>query len=98
MRGDDRRIYVGDTVETPEGTGVVASVTTWRDRIVSMSDEEAVEFSAICRRTVGLEYREKWMEIKVDLSAGRALFLQRNRVKILEGRDNEKKRLEGPFS
>ena len=38
-------IFVGDKVSTPKGLGYVERGTTWRDRVVEMSDHEAKEFS-----------------------------------------------------
>ena len=65
---------------------MVRRVTTWRDRIVEMSEYEAVEFCATAKREVGLNYREDWVELLVTVGRG-VLQLQARNVEILEGRD-----------
>lgn len=85
-----RRFYKGDKVRTEWGDGIVKKVTTWRDRIVDMSDAEAYEFCSVCKHQVGLGFREEWVELLVSVGK-RMKKLQAGTVELLEGRDYDEK-------
>lgn len=55
----------GDRVKTPKGNGIVQHVRTWRDAIISMSNEQAVTFSRKCGAKYGLGFKEDWFEVLV---------------------------------
>jgi hypothetical protein len=80
-------LFVGDRVRTPDGEGFVEEVSTWRDRIVEMTDAEAREFSALCRRTHGPAYQTEWVEVIVRVG-NRARRYDAKAVTVLEGRDD----------
>ncbi len=81
-------IFVGDKVETPNGLGYVERVTTWRDRVIEMSDYEAKEFSQSCKTEAGLDYRETWAQVMVRIGKRRSVFFA-HQIKVKEGRDVE---------
>ena len=81
-----RNIYVGDTVETTHGKGVVLDARSWRECITDMNDWEAREFSDKCRIEAGMRYKEKWIELLVRINGKRRRYLG-HQVKVLEGRD-----------
>jgi hypothetical protein len=80
-------VFIGDKVGTPDGVGYVEDVTTWRDRILSMSDTEAQEFSAECRRSHGQEYQREWGRVSVRFGGVLRTYDVRH-ISILEGRDD----------
>lgn len=82
-----RDVFIGDKVGTPDGVGYVEDVTTWRDRILTMKDAEAREFSTECRRTHGPEYQQVWGEIKVRFGRVSRCYDARA-ITVLEGRDD----------
>jgi hypothetical protein len=67
--------------------GYVEDVTTWRDRILSMVDAEAQEFSAECRRSHGQDYQKEWGLVVVKFGRVMRTYDVRH-VTILEGRDD----------
>lgn len=91
----DNRFFIGDTVRTVAGMGTVRNVTTWRDRIIDMSDAEATEFCAQCKAQVGIDFRDKWVELLVAVG-GRLITVQAGKVELLKGRyhhDDEERSL-----
>ena len=82
----DRKIFVGDKVSTPWGEGYVRDARSWREVIDDMDDYEALEFSERCRVEVGPDYKEKWVEIFVEVQGLRRKMLG-SQVEVLEGRD-----------
>ena len=81
-----RRYFIGDKVKTTHGVGRVRKVRTWRDYVVEMNDYEAVEFSAECKRLCGLNYRDNWVELLVDVGES-MVEVQESTVELLEGRE-----------
>lgn len=79
-------LYVGDKVRTPDGVGYVEEFTSWRDRILEMSDAEAKEFTEQCRMECGPEYKEAWgrVTVRVEQRARRYPLAQ---ITVIEGRD-----------
>jgi hypothetical protein len=84
-------IFVGDKVRTPDGIGIVEDINTWREKIVEMNNEQAVEFCDQCSRAVGLDYKETWAEVFVTIGGIRRQYLPRD-IEILEGRDQYDKK------
>jgi hypothetical protein len=82
-----RDVFIGDKVGTPDGVGYVEDVVTWRDRILTMLDVEAQEFSAECRRTHGQNYQDEWCLVTVKFGRVSRAYDARQIV-TLEGRDN----------
>ncbi|MEJ2294935.1 MAG: hypothetical protein P8Y23_09200 [Candidatus Lokiarchaeota archaeon] len=81
-----RKYFIGDKVETKYGIGWIRKVTSWRDRIVEMNDFEAVAFSNDCKRLCGINYKEDWVELLVEIN-GTLKDLQASAVNLLEGRE-----------
>jgi hypothetical protein len=80
-------VFIGDKVGTPDGVGYVEDVATWRDRILSMMDAEAQEFSAECRRSHGQDYQSEWGQVAVRFGRVMRTYDVRQ-ITILEGRDD----------
>lgn len=81
-------IFVGDKVKTADGIGIVDDINTWRDRIIGMTDPEAVEFCDQCYRNVGPDYRDTWAEVFVMFGSKVKKYLARD-ITVLEGRDGK---------
>lgn len=85
-----RKIFIGDKVKTPNGVGYVSAVKTWRDKIVSFDhDFEAIEFSDRCKREVGLNFKEDWVQVSVRFLNGAMALFQSSQIEVLEGRDDK---------
>ena len=80
--------FIGDYVRTPRGNGYITKVTTWRDRIVELSDHDAIEFSDHCFRLCGVDYKESWLELDVDIG-DRIVILERKDVELIDGRGSK---------
>lgn len=85
---DQRNIWIGDTVSVPGGTGNVLGVETWRSKIEGMRESEARAFSERCSREVGLNFREAWGMVLVDIK-GKKKWWPIAAVKVIEGRDGK---------
>lgn len=80
------RFFVGDKVWTRRGVGRVVRVITWRDAISEFeNDFEAEEFCSKCKVEVGINFREDWVKLMVDIGGVSRPF-QAIGVKLLEGR------------
>ena len=82
----DRNIFIGDTVKTQYGEGIVHDARSWREAVVDMDDYEAREFSDKCSAEVGLGFVDDWVELIVSVG-GRMRRMLGNQVTVLEGRD-----------
>lgn len=80
-----RMFYIGDKVSTVYGIGYISDVKEWRDVIVDMSDDEAVSFASDCKRKMGIDYRDKWCELSVDIE-GRKYTVQAYEAVLVESR------------
>lgn len=82
------RFFVGDRVKTKRGIGLVHEVTTWRDVVVGLHDYEVPDFCAKCKLSVGFNFREDWVQLKIAI--GKAIVIEQAKdVELLEGRDAE---------
>ncbi len=83
------RFFVGDIVETPNGTGVVERSIRWIDRIREMdNDGDAVLFSSRCKREVGNNYKEEWGEVIVSIGRKFLVFKSAD-VVVIKSRGEE---------
>lgn len=82
------RFYVGDLIKTVHGTGRVSKVTNWRDRLLELEEYEVEHFCEVCKAQVGIEFKDKWVELTVIVN-GRHIEVQAQTVVLLEGRGND---------
>lgn len=87
------RFYVGDKVRTKHGLGEVEGSCTWRERIEEMNEYDAIEFSSLCKRQCGNNFKNDWVEVLVSTKDenGKVIVhtMDGNQVEILNGREEE---------
>jgi len=81
-----KEVWIGDTVSVPGGQGNVLNVERWREKVLGMSEQAAKTFSETCSREVGLEFRDTWGMVLVDVG-GSCKWWPIADVQVLEGRD-----------
>jgi RNA polymerase subunit RPABC4/transcription elongation factor Spt4 len=82
------RFYIGDLVKTVYGVGRVAKVSTWRDRLLELEEYEIEHFCEVCKSQVGINFKEKWIELIVIVNS-KPVEVQAQTVVLLEGRGND---------